>query len=65
MFDLQLWALGLFSVIAIFGGPEMMRQADQFESFGLHKAAAVFRKLAWVTIGLSPILAVILLRGIV
>lgn len=61
--DHQLWALALFGGIMMFGGPEMMRHAELAERLGYRRTAAALGAVAWVTLGMSPVLAVALLRG--
>jgi hypothetical protein len=58
--DAQAWAFTVLGGIGIFGGPEMMRQAEMVEAAGYRKVGMVCRGAAWVSLGLSPILAVML-----
>jgi hypothetical protein len=61
--DMHTLALVLFGAIGCFGGPVMMREAELLEAAGYPRVGGVFRRAAWVTLGLSPILAVLLVTG--
>jgi hypothetical protein len=61
--DYQLAAMSLLGALILYGGPEMMRSAQWAEAMGSVRTARVLSVLAWVTLGIVPILALALVRG--
>lgn len=49
------WGVGIISVLALFGGPEMMSEAEWAERAGLPRSAKALRVGAWASLALTPV----------
>ncbi len=57
------WAVGSLASAALFGGPGMLKQAALARELGAPRSANVLSALAWLSMGMTPPIALALFMG--